>query len=68
MESVSIVGLDLAKRYFQAHGADGSGKKLFSKKLVRGQVLDFFKKLDRCIAFGDGCALPKAGCNCHLPV
>ena len=56
MESVSIVGLDLAKRYFQAHGADGSGKKLFSKKLVRGQVLDFFKKLDRCIVAMEACS------------
>lgn len=56
MESVSIIGLDLAKRYFQAHGADRSGKKLFSKKLVRGQVLDFFKKQEPCIVAMEACS------------
>lgn len=59
MESVSIIGLDLAKRYFQAHGADGSGKKLFSKKLARGQVLDFFKQQERCVVAMEACA------SCH---
>ena len=56
MESVSIIGLDLAKRYFQAHGADRSGKKLFSKKLARGQVLDFFKKQEPCMVAMEACA------------
>jgi transposase len=56
MESVSIIGLDLAKRFFQAHGADRSGKKLFSKKLVRGQVLDFFRKLEPCIVAMEACS------------
>ncbi len=32
VEEVSIIGLDLAKRIFQAHGADRSGKCLFSRK------------------------------------
>jgi transposase len=56
MESVSIIGLDLAKRFFQAHGADRSGKKIFSKKLVRGQVLDFFKKFEPCIVAMEACS------------
>ena len=35
MENVSIVGLDLAKHVFQAHGADQQGAVAFRKKLRR---------------------------------
>lgn len=56
MGSVSIIGLDLAKRFFQAHGADVSGKKVFSTKLARGQVLSFFKKQEPCIVAMEACS------------
>ncbi len=36
MEKVSIVGLDLAKAVFQAHGAFANGAVAFSKKITRG--------------------------------
>jgi transposase len=42
MESVSIIGLDLAKDIFQAHGNDERGARQFSKKLRRGELLAFF--------------------------
>lgn len=42
MEVVSIIGVDLAKRSFQAHGATADGHVLFRKKLSRAQVLPFF--------------------------
>ena len=32
----STIGLDLAKRVFQAHGADASGAVVFRKRLRRG--------------------------------
>ena len=35
MESCNIIGIDLAKNVFQAHGSDRAGCKLFSKKLSR---------------------------------
>jgi transposase len=56
MESVSIIGLDLAKRFFQAHGADRFGNKVFSKKLSRGQVLSFFEKQTPCIVAMEACS------------
>ena len=33
VSEVSTIGLDLAKRVFQAHGADASGKVVFRKRL-----------------------------------
>lgn len=41
MTEVTIVGLDLAKRVFQVHGATANGSVAIRKKLSRGQVLDF---------------------------
>lgn len=55
MSEVIIVGLDLAKNVFQAHGADGSGRAVFRKKLRRAQVLAFFSQLPRCIVAMEAC-------------
>ena len=49
MGEVSIIGLDLAKDVFQAHGADGAGQPVFRTTLRRGQVLAFFTELPRCM-------------------
>jgi transposase len=46
---VHIIGLDLAKRVFQAHGASSDGAVLFRKKLSRNQVLAFFSSQPQCI-------------------
>ena len=56
MEEVSIIGLDLAKRVFQAHGASASGTVLFRKKLRRDQVLLFFANQPRCRVAMEACA------------
>ena len=56
MESVSIVGLDLAKNVFQAHGASASGAFAFSKKITRGKLLPFFAGLPRCLVAMEACA------------
>ena len=56
MEEVSIIGLDLAKRIFQAHGADRSGKCLFSRKLSRAQLLGFFSSQKPCIVAMEACS------------
>jgi len=42
MEKVSIIGLDLAKRSFQAHGGLPEGGVALRKKLSREKVLAFF--------------------------
>lgn len=49
MKEVTIVGLDLAKRVFQVHGATADGGVAFRKKLSRGQLLAFFSSLPSCI-------------------
>ena len=38
MDNVSIVGIDLAKRSFQLHGAAADGSGVFRKKLSRPQL------------------------------
>lgn len=37
MNEVSIIGLDLAKNIFQAHGAGADGSVIFRRKLSRDQ-------------------------------
>lgn len=39
MSEVTIIGIDLAKRVFQLHGARNDGSVKFRKKLSRGQLL-----------------------------
>ena len=56
MEKVSIVGLDLAKNVFQAHGAFANGAVAFSKKITRGKLLAFFDGLPRCLVAMEACA------------
>ncbi len=56
MEKVSIVGLDIAKNSFHAHGAAANGSKVFSKALPRGRVLEFFGRVEPCIIALEACA------------
>ena len=53
---VSIIGLDLAKRVFQVHGATADGRVAFRKKLSRAQVLVFFAPLPPCVVAMEACA------------
>lgn len=56
MDEVTIVGLDLAKRVFQVHGARADGRVAYRKKLSRGQLLSFFANLPSCIVAMEACA------------
>ena len=49
MDEITTVGLDLAKRVFQVHGADAKGRVVLQKKLRREDVLSFFAKLPPCV-------------------
>jgi transposase len=53
---VSIIGLDLAKTVFQAHGADASGAVVFRKRLRRDQLLAFFAGQPPCVVAMEACA------------
>src|SRR3954470_18316318 len=51
----STIGLDIAKRVFQAHGADATGRVVFRKRLVRAKVLEFFAGQPRCLVALEAC-------------
>ena len=55
MEKVSIIGLDIAKRSFQAHGALADGGVAFRKKLSREKVLAFLAGQSRCVVVMEAC-------------
>ena len=55
MEQVSTIGLDIAKRVFQVHGADSRGNEVFRKKLTRGKVLSFLASKPRCVVALEAC-------------
>lgn len=55
MSEISIIGLDLAKNVFQAHGADVQGQAVLRKKLRRAQLLDFFSRQKPCIVAMEAC-------------
>lgn len=44
MSELTTIGLDIAKNVFHAHGADASGSPLFSRKISRTKLLEFFAK------------------------
>ena len=56
MTEVSIIGLDLAKNVFQAHGAAADGSVVFRRKLRRSQVLGFMRAQPRCVVAMEACA------------
>lgn len=56
MDKVSIIGLDLAKNSFQAHGAGIDGKVAFRKKLSRSKVLPFLAGRSPCLVAMEACA------------
>ena len=56
MSEITIIGIDLAKRVFQLHGASEDGSVVFRKKLSRGQVLAFISQQPRCVVAMEACA------------
>ena len=56
MDEVSIIGIDLAKRSFQLHGARADGSVAFRKTLSRGKLLAFLASVPRCVVAMEACA------------
>ncbi len=56
MAKATIIGLDLAKNVFHAHGAAENGAVVFRKKLSRNQVLPFLSEQSTCIVAMEACA------------
>lgn len=53
---ITTIGLDIAKRVFQAHGADASGKAVVRRKLQRAEVLTFFAAMPPCLVGIEACS------------
>jgi transposase len=49
MQSISTIGLDIAKSVFQVHGVDAAGQVVLRRQLRSRHVLAFFQKLPRCL-------------------
>ena len=56
MQTVTTVGLDIAKSVFQVQCIDAEGKVLIRRKLKRRYVLAFFEKLQPCLVGIEACA------------
>ena len=56
MENVAIIGVDLAKRTFQLHGARADGSVAFRKKLTRDRFLTFLAGQSPCVIAMEACA------------
>ena len=56
MQTVTTIGLDIAKSVFQVHGVDAEGNVLIRRQLKRRYVLAFFQKLSPCLVGIEACA------------
>ena len=56
MEKTTIIGIDLAKRVFQLHGATADGRPVLRKKVSRAQLLSFLAKQPRTVVAMEACA------------
>jgi transposase len=56
MQTVTTIGLDIAKSVFQVHGVDAAGQVVVRRQLKRRYVLAFFEKLPPCLIGVEACA------------
>jgi transposase len=56
MQTVTTIGLDIAKSVFQVHGQDDAGQVVIRRQLKRRSVLAFFQKLPPCLVGIEACA------------
>jgi transposase len=56
MQTVTTIGLDIAKSVFQVHGIDAAGQVVIRRQLKRRFVLSFFEKLPPWLVWIEACA------------
>jgi transposase len=56
MQTITTIGLDIAKSVFQVHGVDAAGQVVIRRQLKRRYVLAFFQKLPACLVGIEACA------------
>src|SRR6202140_3266426 len=55
MQTITTIGLDIAKSVFQVHGVDAGGQVIVRRQLKRRYVLTFFQKLLPCLVGIEAC-------------
>src|SRR3977135_3167826 len=55
MQTITTIGLDIAKSVFQVHGVDAGGRVTVRRQLKRRYVLTFFQKLSPCLVGIEAC-------------
>jgi transposase len=56
MQTVTTIGLDIAKSVFQVHGIDAEGNVVLRRQLKRRYVLVYFQRLAPCLVGIEACA------------
>jgi transposase len=56
MQTITTIGLDIAKSVFQVHGVDAEGHVIVRRQLKRRYMLAFFQKLPPCLIGIEACA------------
>ena len=56
MQSITTIGLDIAKSVFQVHGVDAEGNVVLRRQLKRRFVLAFFERMPPCLVGIEACA------------
>jgi transposase len=56
MQTITTIGLDIAKSVFQVHGIDAEGHVIIRRQLKRRYVLPFLQKLPPCLVGIEACA------------
>jgi transposase len=56
METISMVGIDLAKHSFQLHGVDDRGRCVWRKRVSRRRLLELMATLPRCVVAMESCS------------
>jgi transposase len=56
MQTITTIGLDIAKSVFQVHCVDANGDVVLRRQLKRRYVLVFFQKLPPCLVGIEACA------------
>jgi transposase len=56
MQTITTIGLDIAKSVFQVHGIDAEGNAALRRQLERRYVVAFFQKLPPRLVGIEACA------------
>jgi hypothetical protein len=56
MQTITTIGLDIAKSVFQVHCIDANGDVVLRRQLKRRYMLAFFQKLPPCLVGIEACA------------